>query len=115
MWPSLEDVDFRVDTRRRALNSLFAGATRHRLLRSGVKTFLPIGRRLTKIFGARSGGYAAVVADGEGTRVACEWLTLRTAVWSPLPRQCSRPNALPPAVCPSVACCPPIDTSIMKN
>jgi hypothetical protein len=71
MWPSLEDVDFRVDTRRRVLNSLFAAAARYRLLRSGVETFLPIGRRLTKIFGARSGGYAAVVADGEGSRVAC--------------------------------------------
>jgi saccharopine dehydrogenase-like NADP-dependent oxidoreductase len=71
VWPSLQDVDFWVDTRRRALNSLFAAAARHRLLRSAVEALLPIGRRLTKIFGARSGGYAAVVEDGEGRRVAC--------------------------------------------
>lgn len=71
VWPSLQDVDFWVDTRRRALNSLFAVAARQRLLRSGVETLLPIGRRLTKIFGVRSGGYSVVVEDGEDSRVAC--------------------------------------------
>ena len=71
VWPSLQDVDFWVDTRRRALNSLFAAAARSGLMRRGVELLQPAGRRLTKLVGKKSGGYAVEVEDAAGLRVTC--------------------------------------------
>jgi hypothetical protein len=70
VWPTLRDVDFWIDTRRAALNSLFAAAARQRSVFRVVRMMQPVGRRVTKYFGARSGGFAIDVEDARGTRVA---------------------------------------------
>jgi hypothetical protein len=70
VWPTLRDVDFWVDTRRSALNQLFALAARNGAVRSVVRAVQPLGRRLTKRFGARSGGFGVEVEDASGRRVA---------------------------------------------
>jgi hypothetical protein len=68
VWPTLRDVDFWIDTRRRALNALFAAAARHRSVLQAVRGMQPIGRRVTKYFGAKSGGFGIDVEDASGTR-----------------------------------------------
>jgi hypothetical protein len=70
VWPGLRDVDFWIDTRRRALNVLFAAAARARSVRALVRAAAPIGRRLTKRFGPRSGGFGIEVEEPGGRRVA---------------------------------------------
>jgi hypothetical protein len=69
VWPMLRAVDFWVDTRRRALNHLFAAAARIAPLRSVLRAGQPIGRRFTRRFGARSGGFGVEVEDAGGVRV----------------------------------------------
>ena len=70
IWPTLRDVDFWVDTRRRLLNAVFAAAARHRSVRSLMRTLQPIGRRVAKRFGAKAGGFAVEVQDAAGGRHA---------------------------------------------
>jgi len=70
VWPTLRHVDFWVDTRRRALNRLFTTAARMPPLRSVLRALQPAGRRLTKLFGARSGGFGTDAGDATGRRVA---------------------------------------------
>ena len=70
IWPTLRDVDFWVDTRRRLLNTLFAAAGRDRSLRALARAVQPAGRRIAKWFGARSGGFAVEVEDAGGRRHA---------------------------------------------
>ncbi len=67
IWPALREVDFWVDTRRRLLNSFLATAARHRPVRALARAVQPLGRRLAKRFGARSGGFAVEVEDAAGT------------------------------------------------
>jgi hypothetical protein len=68
IWPSLRDVDFWVDTRRDALNALFAAASRSGWLRSAVWAARRAGRRVTKRFGSTSGGFGVEVEDRSGAR-----------------------------------------------
>jgi short subunit dehydrogenase-like uncharacterized protein len=68
VWPTLRDVDLWVDTRRRLLNATFAAAARHRSVRALVRALQPLGRRLAKRFGPRSGGFAVEVEDAAGAR-----------------------------------------------
>jgi hypothetical protein len=70
IWPTLQAVDFWVDTRRRLLNATLAAAARHRSLRSLLHLLQPVGRRIAKRFGARSGGFAVEVEDAGGRRGA---------------------------------------------
>jgi hypothetical protein len=70
IWPTLRQVDFWVDTRRRALNSLFGAAARIPPLLSAVRALAPVGRPFAKLFGAQSGGFAVDVEDARGQRVA---------------------------------------------
>jgi len=70
VWPTLRDVDFWIDTRRRALNALFAVAARHRSVLQVVGVMQSIGRKATKYLGARSGGFGIEVEDASGTRAA---------------------------------------------
>ena len=70
VWPTLRDVDFWIDTRRRALGALLAAAARHRSLLRVVRGLQPAGRTVTKYFGARSGGFAIEVEDAGGTPAA---------------------------------------------
>jgi hypothetical protein len=70
VWPSLRDVDFWVDTRRRALNAMIAAAARLGLLRSTMRAAQGVGRRLTKRFGATSGGFGIDIEDANGVRRA---------------------------------------------
>jgi hypothetical protein len=70
IWPTLRDVDFWVDTRRRLLNALFGAAARHPTVRSLLHGMQPAGRRIAKWFGARSGGFAVEVEDAGGARHA---------------------------------------------
>jgi hypothetical protein len=70
VWPSLRTVDFWVDTRRGALNAILGVAARSRFVRALVRAGQPLGRRLTKRFGARSGGFGIEVEDAGGGRVA---------------------------------------------
>lgn len=70
VWPALGDVDFWVDTRRRVLNVMFAAAARAGTLRSLLRAAQPIGRRVAKRFGARSGGFAVEVEDATGRRIS---------------------------------------------
>jgi len=69
-WPTLRDVDFWIDTRRRALNALFAAAARTRSILQLVRRTQPVGRKLTKYLGARSGGFAIEVEDATGHTAA---------------------------------------------
>jgi len=68
VWPSLQDVDFWVDTRRRVLNTLIAAAARSRSLRSAMRFAQGVGRRLTKRLGSASGGFGIDVEDANGVR-----------------------------------------------
>ncbi len=70
VWPSLREVDFWVDTRRRALNALIAAASRSGLLRSMVRMAQGAGRRMTKRFGSTSGGFGIEIEDANGVRRA---------------------------------------------
>jgi short subunit dehydrogenase-like uncharacterized protein len=66
VWPSLREVDFWVDTRRRVLNVLVAAAARSRLALSTMRSVQGIGRRMTKRFGAASGGFGIEIEDAGG-------------------------------------------------
>jgi hypothetical protein len=68
VWPTLLDVDFWIDTRRRLLNRLFAAAARHGSLLHAVRFAQPVGRRLTKYFGMRSGAFGIEVHDADRVR-----------------------------------------------
>lgn len=68
IWPSLREVDFWVDTRRRALNALIAAASRSGLLRSMLRMAQGAGRRMTKRFGSTSGGFGIELEDANGAR-----------------------------------------------
>jgi saccharopine dehydrogenase-like NADP-dependent oxidoreductase len=68
VWPSLRVVDFWVDTRRPVLNALVAAASRSGVLRSMMRTAQGVGRRMTKRFGATSGGFGIEVEDAAGAR-----------------------------------------------
>src|SRR5439155_15284774 len=70
VWPTLRDVDFRVDTRRGLLNALFAAAARRGSLRRMLRALQPAGRFVTKRFGASSGGFGVEVADANGERAS---------------------------------------------
>jgi Saccharopine dehydrogenase NADP binding domain len=70
VWPTLRDVDFWIDTRSGALNALLASAARHRPLLLAVGAMQSVGRKMTKCFGARSGGYAVEAEDASGMRAA---------------------------------------------
>lgn len=70
VWPTLREVDFWVDTRRRLLNAAFAAAARHSALRRLLRGVQPAGRRVAKWFGARAGGFAVEVEDASGARHA---------------------------------------------
>jgi hypothetical protein len=70
VWPTLRDVDFRVDTRRGLLNVLFAAAARHGSLRQALRALQPAGRFITKRFGARSGGFGVEVGGANGERAS---------------------------------------------
>ena len=70
IWPTLREVDFWVDTRRRLLNAALAAAARHPSLRRLLHLLQPVGRRVAKRFGARSGGFAVEVEDAGGARGA---------------------------------------------
>jgi hypothetical protein len=48
---------------------LFAAAARHRSILQLVRRMQPVGRKLTKYFGARSGGFAIEVEDAGGKKV----------------------------------------------
>jgi hypothetical protein len=69
-WPMLRTVDFWVDTRRDRLNALIGVAARSRLVRTLVRAGQPLGRRLTKRFGPRSGAFGIEVEDAGGEQVA---------------------------------------------
>jgi saccharopine dehydrogenase-like NADP-dependent oxidoreductase len=68
VWPSLRDVDFWVDTRRPILNALIAAAARSGILRSMMRSAQDAGRRMTKRFGATSGGFGIELEDANGVR-----------------------------------------------
>jgi hypothetical protein len=70
VWPTLRDVDFWIATRRRALDALLAAAARHRSMLQVVREMQSIGRKVTKYFGARSGGFGIDVEDASGTHAA---------------------------------------------
>jgi hypothetical protein len=70
VWPTLRDVDFWIDTRRRALNALFAAAARRRSVLQAARRLQSIGRRVTKYLGAKSGGFGIEVEDRTGTKAA---------------------------------------------
>jgi Saccharopine dehydrogenase NADP binding domain len=70
VWPMLRTVDFWLDTRRDALNALIGVAARSRLVRTLVRAGQPLGRRLTKRFGPRAGGFGIAVEDAGGERIA---------------------------------------------
>jgi hypothetical protein len=67
VWPSLRDVDFWVDSRRRWLNATLALAARSTAVRRFVRAASSLGRRVAKQVGARSGGYAVEVEDEVGS------------------------------------------------
>ena len=70
VWPTLRDVDFWIDLRRRPLNALVAAAAGSRSLRRLLGALQPVGRRMTKVVGARSGGFAVEVEGASGARAA---------------------------------------------
>lgn len=70
VWPSLRDVDFWIDTRRRSLNKLFAAAARRPSLLRAIELVQTAGRRVTKYFGVKSGGFAVEVEGTNGQRAA---------------------------------------------
>jgi hypothetical protein len=69
VWPTLRDVDFWIDTRRRALGALLAAAARHRSVLALVRSLQSAGRSMTKYLGARSGGFGIHVEAASGARV----------------------------------------------
>jgi saccharopine dehydrogenase-like NADP-dependent oxidoreductase len=66
VWPSLRDIDFWVDTQSPLLNVLLTAAGRSGFLRSTMRAAHDIGRRMTKRFGATSGGFGIDVEDANG-------------------------------------------------
>jgi hypothetical protein len=66
VWPSLRDVDFWVDTRRRLLNSLIAAAARSQSLGSTLRGLESTGRRIMKHMGSTSGGFGIELKDANG-------------------------------------------------
>lgn len=77
VWPTLLDVDFWIDTRRGLLNRLFAAAARREVLLHAVRAAQPVGRRLTKFFGAKSGGFGIDVHDVAGGRATLGFVHAR--------------------------------------
>jgi hypothetical protein len=69
IWPTLRQVDFWVDARRTTLNALLGAGARMPRLFSMAQAFVPIGRPLARLIGARAGGYAVDVEDARGRRV----------------------------------------------
>jgi saccharopine dehydrogenase-like NADP-dependent oxidoreductase len=65
-WPTLREVDFRVATRRRPLDHLLAAAARHPVLLASLRAATPLGRRLARWLGPRSGGFAVEVEAAGG-------------------------------------------------
>lgn len=65
-WPTLREVDFRVATRRRLLDHLLAAAARHPALLASLRAAMPVGRRLARWLGPRSGGFAVEVEAAGG-------------------------------------------------
>ncbi|OFW10687.1 MAG: hypothetical protein A3H96_05595 [Acidobacteria bacterium RIFCSPLOWO2_02_FULL_67_36] len=70
VWPTLRDVDFWVDTRRRPLNALVAAAARSGLVRSILRAVQPLGRAVTRRLGAKTGGFGIEVEGVNGDRVS---------------------------------------------
>jgi Saccharopine dehydrogenase NADP binding domain len=68
IWPSLRDVDFWIDTRRRVLNALLAKASSSERVRSLVRSAQDVGRRISKRFGSWSGGFGVELEDASGDR-----------------------------------------------
>ena len=68
-WPTLSDVDFWIDTRRRTLNALFAAAARRPALLRATRLMQSVGRRMTRRLGAASGGFAISAEDASGRHV----------------------------------------------
>jgi saccharopine dehydrogenase-like protein len=66
VWPSLRDVDFWVDTRRRLLNSLIATAARSRSLGVAMRGAEATGRRIMKYVGSTSGGFGIELKESNG-------------------------------------------------
>ncbi|HXT21308.1 MAG TPA: hypothetical protein VN923_11195, partial [Thermoanaerobaculia bacterium] len=62
------EVDFRVATRRRLLDHLLAAAARHPALLASLRAAMPVGRRLARWLGPRSGGFVVEV-EAAGGRV----------------------------------------------
>jgi hypothetical protein len=69
-WPALRRIDFWIDARRRVLNTLFAAAARSRPALRLLELMQPVGRRATRFFGVRAGGFAIEAEDAGGARVA---------------------------------------------
>ena len=65
-WPTLREVDFRVATRRLPLDHLLAAAARHPALLASLRAAMPVGRRLARWLGPRSGGFAVEVEAAGG-------------------------------------------------
>jgi hypothetical protein len=66
VWPSLRDVDFWVDTRRRLLNHLIAAAATSRSLGVTMRGLESTGRRFMKHVGSASGGFGIELKDANG-------------------------------------------------
>ena len=70
VWPTLRDVDFWIATRRPVLDALLAAAASHRSVLRVVRVMQSVGRKVTKYFGARSGGFGIDVEDASGAHAA---------------------------------------------
>jgi hypothetical protein len=70
VWPTLKHVDFWVDARRSVFNGLIGAAARMPGIVPLVRALEPVSRPLAKLAGARSGGFAVVVEEANGRRVA---------------------------------------------
>jgi NAD(P)-dependent dehydrogenase (short-subunit alcohol dehydrogenase family) len=68
IWPTLRDVDFWIDTRSRVLNALLAKTPTSERVRSLLRSAQRVGRRMTKRFGSRSGGFGLEIEDATGAR-----------------------------------------------
>jgi saccharopine dehydrogenase-like NADP-dependent oxidoreductase len=66
VWTGLRDIDFWIAPRRRLLELLFTAAALSHPVHRLVRAAAPAGRRLTKRFGVRSGGFGVEVEDASG-------------------------------------------------